>query len=132
MNYIFRKSLRGKGKHCPILKNLASSYSTDYDLSVQGRAQKTLKKGRTLMQTPKQTAREHHSNCARTLGQPLTEVKATTPGGQSNQAQKLKQPSKKAEATTHRGQSNRAQTVKKPHTEAMSTARRHHNKHALI
>ena len=45
VNYIFRKSLRGEGKHFPILNNLASSYSTYCDLSVQGCAQKTLKKG---------------------------------------------------------------------------------------
>ena len=41
MNYIYRKSLRGIGKHCPILENC--------DLSVQGCAKKTLKKGRTLL-----------------------------------------------------------------------------------
>ena len=44
MNYIFRKPLRGKGKHCPILKNVASSYSTHCDLSVQGCAQKNFDK----------------------------------------------------------------------------------------
>jgi len=48
MYYIFQKSLRGKGKHCPILKNLAYSHSTHCDPSVQGCAQKTPKKGRTL------------------------------------------------------------------------------------
>ena len=46
---MFKKSLRGKGKHCLIMKNLASSYSTHCNLSVQGCAQKTLKKGRTLL-----------------------------------------------------------------------------------
>ena len=43
------KSRRGKGKHCTILKNLASVNSAHCDLSAQGCAQKSLKKGRTLL-----------------------------------------------------------------------------------